>query len=99
MLLSSSAMLEICVSESIDDPRLAPYRTMPRQFDHFKQEIFVAEGEKVVRRLLESPIPVISLLMPEAELPPFETLIRQRADQITAFVAPKSVLEKLTGFH
>jgi tRNA G18 (ribose-2'-O)-methylase SpoU len=92
-------MLDVCAIDSIDDPRLAPYRTMPRQFDHFAQEIFVAEGEKVVRRLLESSLPVISLLMPEAELAPFETLIRQRADQITAFVAPKSVLEKLTGFH
>jgi tRNA G18 (ribose-2'-O)-methylase SpoU len=91
-------MLEICAIQSIDDPRLALYRTMRRQFDHFKQEIFVAEGEKVVRRLLEGSIPVLSLLMPEAELGQFETVLKHRPGQITAFTAPKSVLEKLTGF-
>ena len=39
---------------SFELPGLQPYRTMRRQDDHRQQRIFVAEGEKVVRRLLES---------------------------------------------
>ncbi len=40
--------------DSLDLPELQPYRTMRRQAEHRQQGIFVAEGEKVVRRLLES---------------------------------------------
>src|SRR5258706_167982 len=91
-------MLEVCPIASLDDPRLAAYRTMRRQFDHFEQELFVAEGEKVVRRLLESIIPVISVLMPEPHLAQFRDLLQNRPEQITTFIAPKATLEELTGF-
>jgi tRNA G18 (ribose-2'-O)-methylase SpoU len=92
-------MLEICPIKSIEDPQLAPYRTMRRQYDHFKEEVFIAEGDKVVQRLLESSVEMISLLMPERELGQFEKLCRERTENITAFTAPKSALEKLTGFQ
>lgn len=91
-------MFEIQRLESFDDPRLVAYRTMRRQYDHWEQEIFVAEGAKVVKRLLESKIPVTSVLMPEAALGEFEPLLRNRPDQITVFTAPKPMLEQLTGF-
>src|SRR6266850_3751438 len=92
-------MYEVHPIDSIDDPRLVPYRTMRRQFDHFAQEIFIAEGEKVVHRLLETSIPMISLVMPEREVAQFEAQLRQRSEQISVFTAPKPVLEKLTGFQ
>ena len=38
---------------------------MRRQFEQREQGIFVAEGEKVVRRLLESDLTVVSALLPE----------------------------------
>jgi tRNA G18 (ribose-2'-O)-methylase SpoU len=91
-------MLDIEKLESFDDPRLTPYRTMRRQFDHWEQEIFVAEGEKVVRRLIESSIPVISVLSPEGPLAKLESLLRKRPEQIVAFTASKPILEQLTGF-
>ena len=37
--------------ESLELPELAPYRTMKRPVSHEALGIFVAEGEKVVRRL------------------------------------------------
>ena len=92
-------MFQIERLDSLDDPRLVPYRTMRRQFDHWQQEIFVAEGEKVVRRLLESRIPVISVLLPGEQLPELEPLLRKRSEQIFAFTAKKSLLEQLTGFQ
>lgn len=91
-------MFEAHPIDSFDDPRLAPYRTMRRQFDHYEQEIFVAEGEKVVRRLLESAIPVISVLMPAPKLAEFEPLLKLRGEMIPVFTGAKALLEDLTGF-
>ena len=58
-------MFEVQRIQSFDLPDLQPYRTMRRQEEHRQQGIFVAEGEKVVRRLLESKFIVVSVLLPE----------------------------------
>ena len=81
-----------------EDPHLQPYRTMRRQMEHRQQGIFVAEGEKVVRRLLESNFIVVSLLLPEKWLRDLEPLLKNRPEEIHAYVADKDVLETLTGF-
>jgi tRNA G18 (ribose-2'-O)-methylase SpoU len=84
--------------DSLDLPELQPYRTMRRQHEHRQQGIFVAEGEKVVRRLLESSYTVVSVLMPEKWLRELDSLIQARPEEIQVFVAEKSLLETLTGF-
>jgi tRNA G18 (ribose-2'-O)-methylase SpoU len=84
--------------ESLEVPELAPYRTMRRQEDHRKQGLFVAEGEKVVRRLLESRFTVVSILLPEKWFRELEPLLQSRPEPICAFLAPKEQLEQLTGF-
>lgn len=91
-------MLHLHSIESLELPELAPYRTMRWQADHRKQGIFVVEGEKVVRRLLESQIPVISLLLEDRWVPSFEPLIQTRAEAVHVYVAPKKILQELTGF-
>ena len=83
---------------SFDLPELQPYRTMRRQMEHRQQGLFVAEGEKVVRRLLESPFTVLSVLLPEKWLHQLEPLLRARREDIRVFVAEKALLETLTGF-
>lgn len=84
---------------SFDAPELAPYRTMRRQLEHRQQRIFVAEGDKVVQRLLESDLPVVSLLLPPEWLDRFRPLLERRADEdIVAYTAEKEELEQLTGF-
>ncbi len=84
--------------ESLDWPELQPYRTMRRQAEHRQQGIFVAEGEKVVRRLLESKFTVVSVLLPEKWLRELEPLLQARPEDIPVYVAEKSLLETLTGF-
>ncbi len=91
-------MLHIQHIDSLDRPELAPYRTMRRQAEHRQLGIFVAEGEKVVRRLLESEFAVLSLLLPEKWFHEYEPLLQRRAEDITVFIAQKDELEKLTGF-
>lgn len=84
--------------ESFDLPELQPYRTMRRQQEQRDQGIFVAEGEKVVRRLLESRLTVVSLLLPEKWLGSYEPLLQGRTEEVQVFIAEKNLLETLTGF-
>jgi tRNA G18 (ribose-2'-O)-methylase SpoU len=84
---------------SFDAPELAPYRTMRRQVEQRQQRIFVAEGNKVVQRLLESELAVVSLLLSPEWLEKFRPLLERRSgEDIVAYTASKEVLEELTGF-
>lgn len=94
---------------SLNLPELQPYRTLRRPLEHIRDGIFVAEGEKVVRRLLSSNLTVISLLMtPEwykqlfnAEHPSSITPSIQHStiQQPTIFIAEKVLLESIVGFN
>jgi tRNA G18 (ribose-2'-O)-methylase SpoU len=83
---------------SLDLPELQPYRTMRRQMAHREEGIFVAEGEKVVRRLLESKFGVVSALMPERWRTELEPMLKERPEMVRVFIAEKELLETLTGF-
>jgi len=84
--------------ESLDLPELAPYRTLRQHEEHRRAGIFVAEGDKVVRRMLESDFGVISLLLPPHRLDEFEPLAQRRAEDVPVYVVEIGELEKLTGF-
>ena len=86
---------------SLELPELAPYRTLRRAAEHAAQGIFVAEGDKVVRRLLTSDFGVLSVLLPENRVTEFEPLLQARPEtDIPVFaVTKKSVLEELVGFE
>lgn len=91
-------MFHVVHAPSLDLPELAPYRTMRRPAGHVGQRIFIAEGEKLVRRLLASDFEVVSVVMPEHWLADFEPLLAPRPEDIPVFVVPKPELEKLVGF-
>ena len=91
-------MLRLHEIDSLDLPELAPYRTMKQQTDHEGQGIFVAEGEKVVRRLIESSLPVVSIVLPREWLLKLQPLLERRTEAIDVYLAEKRLLERLTGF-
>jgi tRNA G18 (ribose-2'-O)-methylase SpoU len=86
--------------DSLDLPELAPYRTLKRSVEHETQGIFVAEGDKVVQRLLGSCFEVVSVLLPAQRLSEFEPWLRARSEPNIPVhvVARKEILEKLVGF-
>ncbi len=90
--------LRIQPIESFDLPELAPYRTLRYQIEHRRDGIFVAEGENAVRRLIESPLAIISIVLPGPLLETYQPLIAARGTDIPVYVAPKKLLETLTGF-
>ena len=91
-------MFHVQPISSLDLPELQPYRTMRQSQDHWQNGIFVAEGEKVVRRLLESRFTVVSVLLPEKWLPAYEPLLLARPENIPVYLADKKLLESLIGF-
>jgi tRNA G18 (ribose-2'-O)-methylase SpoU len=91
-------MLAPILIQDLELPALAPYRTMRRQQQHRADGIFVAEGEKVVRRLLESDLEVTSVLLPEKWFLELQPLLQARGDRVEIYLAEKKLLETLTGF-
>jgi tRNA G18 (ribose-2'-O)-methylase SpoU len=91
-------MVEKIPIESLDAPELELYRTMRWQDEHRKAGVFVAEGEKVTRRLLESSLRVVSVLSPEKWFEELRGILEARPEKIKAYVAEKATLEKLTGY-
>lgn len=81
-------------------PELAPYRTLKLAYEHREKGFFVAEGDKVVHRLLASQLEIISVLVPEHRLSEYEGALNQRSENIEVFsVTEKRVLENLVGFE
>ena len=91
-------MFQVQPIMSLDLPELEPYRTMRRSETHRARQIFVAEGEKVVRRLLESPLPVVSVLLPPKWVEEYGPLLDARPEMIMAYTTEKDLLEQLVGF-
>jgi tRNA G18 (ribose-2'-O)-methylase SpoU len=91
-------MFRIEKISSLDLPELAPYRTMRRSAEHEAQGIFIAEGEKVTRRLLESRFTVVSLVLPEKHLENFRPLLEARPETVAVYLVEKELLETITGF-
>jgi tRNA G18 (ribose-2'-O)-methylase SpoU len=91
-------MFHVREISSFDSPELQPYATMRRSLEHERQGIFVAEGTKVVQRLLQSDFEVVSVVLPEKWLNDFKPLLEKRTEDIPVYLAEKKLLESLTGF-
>lgn len=82
--------------ESIDDPRLANYRQLSERNLTRQSGLFVAEGDKVVERLIDSQYEVASIF---AE-PSFAERYAPRVPPDTPiYVASRTLLETTIGFN
>jgi len=84
---------------NLEAEELHPYRTLRRPQEHFSQGIFIAEGEKVVRRLLDSQLTVISILLTPEWMHELQPQLDKREEDIELFVAPKEIVETIVGFN
>jgi tRNA G18 (ribose-2'-O)-methylase SpoU len=80
--------------ESPDDPRIAPYRNLKDKELDRAGELFMAEGEYIVRRLLESDYPIASLLVSERRLKELAPLV---PEGIPIYVGPQEIFRGLLG--
>ncbi|GAA1479403.1 RNA methyltransferase [Nocardioides aestuarii] len=83
------------------DPRLRDYRDLRdvelRKSLEGEEGLFLAEGEKVVRRALEAGFTARSFLMAPRWLDGLADLLDRSA--APCFVLPEALIEQVTGFH
>lgn len=84
---------------SPDDPRLADYRALKERHLNAQGGRFVAESERVVRRLLASPLPVWSVLVTPSRLRALEDALDARTPTPPVYVASQAVMDEIAGFH
>lgn len=94
-----TALLHVHHIESLENPALSPYRTLRHTIEHEKDGIFVAEGEKVVARLVESDLQIVSVLITKEWLEIYRSRLESRHEEIKVFVSDKTVLSTVVGFH
>jgi tRNA G18 (ribose-2'-O)-methylase SpoU len=96
--MSSPAKIERITSLELAE--LEPYRTLKRPLAHARLGIFVAEGEKVVRRLLDSSLEVISLLLTPDWLAQLQSSghLAGRED-LRFLLAEGDLLREIVGFN
>jgi tRNA G18 (ribose-2'-O)-methylase SpoU len=83
-----------------DDPRLADYRRLKERHLNAEGGRFVAESERVVRRLLASGLPVHSLLVTPPRLAALADALAGRDEtRCPIYVAGQSVMDGVAGFH
>jgi tRNA G18 (ribose-2'-O)-methylase SpoU len=84
---------------SIDDPRVAVFRSMRRIEALRKDGRFVCEGVRVVRQLLRSSLPVHAMLLDERWLEELRPALEARPEpDLAVYVATKQDLEQIIGF-
>src|SRR4051794_17463213 len=94
-------MAEIVEPVGADDPRLADYRDL-RDVElrkHLESEhgLFLAEGEKVVRRAVEAGFEPRSFLMAPRWLDGLADVLA--SSDAPCFVVSEALAEEVTGFH
>jgi tRNA G18 (ribose-2'-O)-methylase SpoU len=84
-----------------EDPRLADYRHLKdvrlRQSIEAEHGLFMAEGERVVRRAAEAGFPVRSFLMAQRWLAGLADVLE--ASDAPCYVVSDQLAEEVTGFH
>jgi tRNA G18 (ribose-2'-O)-methylase SpoU len=89
-------MPNLCYLESLEDPRLAPYRDLVHSRDTRGSGLFIAEGEKLVRRLSRSPLPTVSVLLAHSFV---ERLAPSLPEGPPVYVVRDEALGQLVGFN
>jgi tRNA G18 (ribose-2'-O)-methylase SpoU len=88
--------LPAIVVEDASDPRIADYRDIKEKPLAAESGRFVAESERVVRRLIASGLRVSSVLLTEPRL---ATLTDALGGPFPVYVASQQVLDRIAGFH
>ncbi|MCL4539254.1 MAG: RNA methyltransferase [Bacteroidetes bacterium] len=84
---------------SLSLPGLEPYLTMRRPVEHREKGVFVAEGEKVVRRLVGSRLEIVSILLTDEWFEEYTPLLEQREIEDGIYIGGRSLLEEIVGYR
>jgi tRNA G18 (ribose-2'-O)-methylase SpoU len=82
--------------DSLHDPRISPYRALKDRDVAKHGNLFIAEGEHIVRRLLASDFPTVSVLLDEKRVEEFAPTVPQ---SVPVYAAPTSLMTQIIGFR
>ncbi|HEX6233285.1 MAG TPA: RNA methyltransferase [Jiangellaceae bacterium] len=95
-------MADVQPVTTVDDPRLGDYVSLRdvqlRKSLEAEHGLFIAEGEKVVRRAVEAGYAVRSFLMAPRWLASLADIL-DVAGGVPCYVADEALIEQVTGFH
>jgi tRNA G18 (ribose-2'-O)-methylase SpoU len=81
--------------DSLDDPRIAVYRSLKATNQTRRLNQFVVEGEKLVERMLASRFPPVSVLITNRHQPRLTATI---PDDVTTYVVSHDLIDSIVGF-
>src|SRR5687767_3757713 len=95
MTVNLNDAMPLVTVESLDDPRLAPYRAIKERELAKGGGRFIAEGEHVVRRLLESGYETESVLLAARRVDEIVPIV---PPQVPVYAVPDEMVERVIGF-
>jgi tRNA G18 (ribose-2'-O)-methylase SpoU len=84
------------LGDDLSDPRLEPYRNLKETNQTRREGVFIAEGEKLVLRLLDSPHELVSVLVSASHV---ERIAPQVPVEVPVLVVSPAAVEELVGFN
>lgn len=88
--------------EDLQEPGVEVFNNLTERELRFSYEkkggIFIAESPKVIERALDAGYEPISFLMEEKHITGDAAFLIERCPNLTVYTAPRSVLEKITGY-
>ena len=96
----TSGVLHIHYLEDLTLPELEPYRTLRRRKDMDRLDLLVAEGDKCVRRLLDSRFDyeLVSILCTAEWLMELRPELEVRPEEIQIYVTDEESIGKISGY-
>ena len=95
----STMPAKIIPVKDLEADYLQPFRTLRRPQEHLTRGIFIAEGEKVVRRLLDSPLTILSILVTPEWMKELEPTLSLSHPSLEIYLADKELLESIVGYN
>ncbi len=80
----------------LSDPRVEPYRNLKDRELAAMDDLFIAEGEHLVRRLLDSDYPVVSVLLADRRAEEIGPTIRE---EVPCYIVPDAVMHQIIGYR
>ncbi len=87
------------VIDSLDDPRLEPYRDVRDKDLRGRDRLFMAESELVIRRLLRTPQRLHSLLLSPGKFERLRDDIEASGLDAPVYLADVDQISEIAGFH
>jgi tRNA G18 (ribose-2'-O)-methylase SpoU len=81
--------------DSLDDPRIAHYRALKDRDLARTGDLFIAEGDYVVRRLLASRYPAVSVLLAKRRV---DAIAPLAPPEVPVFVGDDAMIRQILGF-